>query len=120
MGGNIIYDILTSFTPGIEVDMLITVGSQVGFFEEMKLFNVSQKDFPSNPETDRLSKPDNITYWLNVYDEDDILGFAIEGIFQDVKDEPYSTGAWLNSHTAYFSYIPFYKWLSQKICEVIV
>jgi hypothetical protein len=119
MGGNIIYDILTTFTPEIEVDMLVTVGSQVGLFEEMKLFKVSQNDFPSNPQTDRLSKPSNIKYWLNVFDEDDILGFTIERIFNDVKDEPYFTGAWLNSHTAYFSYVPFYKWLSQKISEAI-
>ena len=37
-GGEIVYDILTHFDKSLEVDCLVTVGSQVGLFEEMKLY----------------------------------------------------------------------------------
>lgn len=46
MGGNIVYDVLTHFRPDLRVDFLVTVGSQVGLFEELKLFGASRPDIP--------------------------------------------------------------------------
>lgn len=117
MGGNILYDIITSFKPELKVDMLVTVGSQVGLFAEMKLFLSSQEGFPVDPKKDRLPLPQNVNHWLNVYDPDDVLGYTVEGIFSDVEDHQFITHAWLSSHTAYFSCVPFYKWLGEKIRE---
>src|SRR5262249_5294907 len=48
LGGVISYDILTYFDPSIEVDVLVTVGSQVALFEEMALYRVSRPDFVPN------------------------------------------------------------------------
>jgi hypothetical protein len=48
LGGVISYDILTYFDPSIQVDVLITVGSQVALFEEMALYRASRPDFLPN------------------------------------------------------------------------
>ena len=37
MGGNIVYDVLSYFRPDLACDVLVTVGSQVGLFEELCL-----------------------------------------------------------------------------------
>ena len=47
MGGNIVYDLLTSSRLALVVDVLVTVGSQVAVFEEMKLFAASNSAVPS-------------------------------------------------------------------------
>lgn len=46
MGGNIVYDVLSHFRQDIRVDLLVTVGTQVGFFEELKLFASSKSKLP--------------------------------------------------------------------------
>lgn len=48
MGGNIVYDVLSHFRPDIRVDLLVTVGTQVGLFEELKLFASSDSSCPTS------------------------------------------------------------------------
>jgi hypothetical protein len=73
LGGEILYDILTYYRPDIQVDLFLTVGSQVGLFEELKLFHSSDPKIP-NKAGDKAARPVNIRHWSNVYDLNDLLG----------------------------------------------
>lgn len=116
MGGNISYDILTYFRPDLMVDVLVTVGSQVALLEEMKLFVSSDKARPTDPETDRLSLPSNIRRWLNVFDYNDVFGFAAAGVFQGVEDFSYVTGKGvISAHTTYFTRPSLHRRLGERL-----
>lgn len=117
MGGNIIYDILTHFRTNLEIDILITVGSQVAFFEEIKLFKASDPNFPQSPETERLKKPENVGRWINAFDNSDLLGLAASGVFSDVEEVPYSTGTGVESHSEYFNQPLFHIRLNKAVLE---
>src|SRR5258708_26441951 len=115
MGGNILYDILSYFRPDFNVDILVTVGSQVAMFEELKLFLASDPKLPTAPG-DRVSKPANVGCWLNVFDEIDTLGFATTGVFQDTNDFRYSTGRGLiMAHSSYFTFPSFHQRLAERL-----
>ena len=117
-GGEIVYDILTYFDPTLTVDCLISVGSQVGLFEEMKLYVVSQANLPPNPPLGRLKRPDSIKRWLNVLDTNDILSYLIEPIFDGVNDFHYDTGySSLSAHGGYFMRPSFYKRLALRLSQ---
>ena len=64
MGANILYDILTHYD-AVKVDALVTVGSQVGLFEELKLFKNSDPGIPSREQA-RVLRPKNVAHWINV------------------------------------------------------
>lgn len=116
MGGNIAYDLLTHFRPDLEVDVLVTVGSQVAFFEELKLFAESREDVPRTPATDRIARPKNVGRWINIFDRNDVLGFVAEGVFGGVEDYEYSTGkGMLFAHTTYFLRPSFHDRLGERV-----
>lgn len=83
MGGNIVYDLLTHFRPDLKIDVLVTVGSQVGLFEELALFHECDPSLPS-PAQPRVAGPENVGHWINVVDRADILAYRAEPIFLDV------------------------------------
>ena len=115
-GGEIMYDMLTYFSPQIEVDMLITVGSQVGLFEEMKLYWSSG---PTKPP-DRVAKPANVKYWLNVFDTNDVLSFKLDPVFSGAHDYLYDTGySSLQAHGGYFLRPSFYTRLATRLEEML-
>jgi hypothetical protein len=116
MGGNIVYDVLTHFMPEtLKVDVLVTVGSQVGLFEELKLFANSDEDVPS-PDRPKVPRQRSILRWLNVFDTNDVLGFAAERIFEGVDDFSYSTGKGITgAHVTYFLRPSFYERLSARL-----
>jgi hypothetical protein len=116
LGGVIVYDLLTHHRPDIKVDRLITVGSQVGVFEEMTLYKSSKEDRPPDPATQRLDKPENVTRWLNVYDTNDVFSFRIEGVFQGARDYRFDTGFGVSeAHGGYFARPSFYKRLAARV-----
>jgi hypothetical protein len=118
MGGNIVYDALTHFRPDIPVDVLVTVGSQVAFFEELKLFAASDNDIPRNPATDRVRKPSGVGRWINIFDRNDVLGFVAEGVFAGVEDYEYSTGEGIFlAHMTYFTRPSFHDRLGERVGE---
>lgn len=124
MGGNIIYDILTYFLPHshpeLKVDAFVTVGSQVGVFEEMKLFHASDKSVPADPKVNRVSRPTNVACWLNVFDRNDVLAFATKGIFEDTNDFDYITGmGLLMAHGSYFTMPSFHQQLAKRLRSVL-
>lgn len=121
MGGNITYDLLTHFRPGAyPVDLLITVGSQVALMEELKLYKASDHAIPIDPRQQRVAKPPGVKHWLNVYDPNDVLSYAAEGVFDGVTDFVYTTGKHvIAAHTAYFQRGSFYRRLAVRIKELL-
>lgn len=118
MGGNIVYDILTSFAPDVKVDALVTVGSQVALFKEIGLYVEDQKG--GDERSARL--PVNLKRWINIYDRVDILGFALERIYghQDNILEDYAFDneqTPFGAHTAYFVQTRFHERLRVRLLE---
>ena len=115
MGGNIMYDILTSSAQGITVDLFLTVGSQVGLFEELKLFRISN---PSVTAPATVPKPANVARWINVMDPNDILAYATSRIFAGSMDTKIDNKApvW-SAHSAYFYRPTFHQRLRARILE---
>lgn len=117
-GGEIVYDILTYFDTGLDVDCFLTVGSQVGLFEEMKLFVESKVNIPPNPPTGKVPKPPGLKRWLNVFDMNDVLSYQAEPVFGEASDFQYSTGySSLSAHGGYFMRPSFYKRLAVRLQE---
>ncbi|MCB9150917.1 MAG: hypothetical protein H6641_19345 [Caldilineaceae bacterium] len=121
MGGNIVYDLLTHFYPDTyPVDLLVTVGSQVALFEELKLYGASRREIPVDPREERVNKPGGVQHWLNVYDPNDVLSYAAAGVFAGATDFVYSTGKGvLSAHTAYFLRGSFFRRLALRMEELL-
>jgi hypothetical protein len=118
LGGVMTYDILTHFAPDIQVDVFITVGSQVALFEEMTLYRISDVNLPPDPSKERLQRPANVARWLNVYDTNDVFSFRAAGVFHDVDDYRFDTGYGLaGAHGGYFERPSFYKRLAARLNE---
>jgi hypothetical protein len=118
LGGVISYDILTYFDPTIQVDVFVTVGSQVALFEEMTLYKASRPELPANPPSERLARPANIKEWLNVLDTNDVFSFRAGGVFEGVTDYLYHTGSGLlTAHNSYFSQTKFYRRLGEHLAQ---
>lgn len=118
MGGDIVYDVLTHYDT-VKVDALVTVGSQVGLFEELKLFKQSDSAIPSNTQS-HVRRPPNVAHWINVFDRRDILSFAGGKIFEDVDDYEYSTGEGLfGAHSSYFDKPSFHRRLNERLTKAL-
>lgn len=117
-GGEIMYDILTHFEPSLEVDCLITVGSQVGLFEEMKLYIESRSKSPPNPPVDKIARPASLKRWLNVFDTNDVFSFRLEPVVSGVSDFHYDTGySPLSAHGGYFMRPSFYRRMAARLAD---
>ena len=115
MGGNIVYDVLSHFRPEIQCDLFLTVGSQVGFFEELKLFRSSDKTIP-NPGQNRIPLIPNIKRWLNVFDPIDVFGYSTSRIFEGSQDFEFSTEtSALSAHSMYFYRPSFHERLNVRL-----
>lgn len=116
MGGNIAYDLFSYFQPDWTCDVLLTVGSQVGLMEELCLLAAGKE--AGCPRLDKVPAVQGIGRWLNVFDYNDVLGFAASPIFKGVKDFAYSTpkGAF-KAHSSYFLYPSFYRRLAKRLSE---
>jgi hypothetical protein len=119
MGGNILYDVLTHFRPSLSVDVLVTVGSQVAVFEELKLFRASDKEIPSRPG-ERVPRPGNVRHWINVFDRQDVLSYVAGNVFDGVQDFEYSTGASVvGAHSTYFRRPTFHRRLNEHLMKAL-
>lgn len=115
MGGNIAYDILTHYMSDLQCDLFLTVGSQVGLFEELKLFQSSDPNV-SKPST--VKTPKNVKRWLNVYDPIDVFGYSLQGIFEGPKDLVFSNETdLLGAHTMYFFRPRFHNRFNVRLKE---
>lgn len=120
MGGVILYDMLSDpggagLPDGFRVDVLATVGSQVGLFEEMKLYASSSPAY-SKALNAKVPMPARVKSWMNVFDPVDVLSYRCEPIFEGVKDYVFSSATGLASaHTAYFRRPQFHARLKARL-----
>lgn len=117
LGGVISFDLLGHFRPDLQVDLFISVGSQVAHFEEIKLFKTSDPDVkaPAKAKT-----PANIRHWINIYDEVDIFSYACDRVFDRVDvDGRYDTRTYvIKAHGEYFNQARFYERLRARIDQL--
>jgi hypothetical protein len=119
MGGVICYDLLSSFVPDFKVDVLVTVGSQVGLFEEMKLFLSSDPAIGSQGNPKKVPARPNVGHWVNVFDYNDVLSYRAEPIFDGVEDHSYATGHLVTAHTAYFSQPVLHDRIARRVATAL-
>lgn len=113
LGGIIAYDVLSHFCADLQVDVLCTVGSQVGLFEEMKVLATSDASVTAAAGR-KAAKPSGVRQWINVFDYNDVLSYKLEPIFTGVADFDYPTGEVLHAHGAYFGQPSFYRRLGAR------
>lgn len=115
LGGVIMWDILTYFRPDIKLDTLVTVGSQVGVFQELALYR-NKSGVTAAPA--KVKQPDNVGTWLNVYDTNDVFSFATSRVFEGSSDFSFDTGyGVLSAHGGYFERPSFYKRLAVRLVD---
>jgi hypothetical protein len=118
LGGVITFDLLSHFRPDIEVDLFVSVGSQVSHFEEIKRFKTSNPAIPS-PAQMLTPTPPNIKRWINVFDEVDIFAYACDKVFERVIDFQYDTETYtIKAHGAYFVQDRFYSRLRARMDQL--
>lgn len=115
MGGNIVHDVLSFHRPDVRIDLLVTVGTQVGLFEELKLFVASDLAVPS-PQIAKVSALPNVKRWINVVDIRDPLAFAAGPVFAGAEDLVFDSGAAL-PHGAYLTSPDFHRRLARRVAE---
>lgn len=118
MGGQLVYDMVTSFLDAepdaadLRVDFWCATASQVGLFRELGLFlaKVPPDTIAPAPSTERLG------YWWNVWDYNDFLSYTAKSIVHGVDDEAYSSGlSVLTAHGGYLARPSFYRKFATKI-----
>jgi len=123
MGGQIMYDIVTHFLPempeleDVRIDFWCASASQVGFFEELKLFLGSSADFGA-ATSKQVPHPDrkHLGYWWNVWDHNDFVSYSAKGVVEDVDDEAYNTGMDIvGAHVGYLVLPSFYRKFASKL-----
>lgn len=120
MGGQIVYDLLSWFIPQLpgphkpRVDFWCATASQVGFFEEAKLFLASD---PALRTPSKLPFPAaHLGAWWNVWDPNDVLSFTAQPIFDGVDDGAYDSGMPLTrAHGGYLQRPSFYRRFAEKL-----
>lgn len=122
LGGVILYDILSdrpsSLSTDMDIDLLMTVGSQPGLFEELKLFAASDPRIP-RPSALKVPRLGQVNAWLNVYDPIDLFGFRAQPMFEGCEDVTFSSATGLiDAHTAYFKRPQFHQRLNRRLRDM--
>jgi hypothetical protein len=131
MGGQIVYDLITHFLPqmpefrDLHIDFWCAAASQIGLFEEMKLFKVSSPDYSAATQTlVPYPNPRQLGYWWNVWDHNDVLSFSTAQIFESqpayphgVDDESFNAlkATGLDAHGGYLVRAEFYRRFAAKL-----
>lgn len=114
-GGEVVYDLLTSgVLEDTPIDLWVTVGSQVGLFAEMSLYDYSKLE---KPTYGKIGRPKGVSRWINVYDTVDVFSFLCEPIFGSdaVTDIKIGTGTVASAHGAYFSNPQLYRIIASEL-----
>lgn len=121
MGGQVVYDLVSHFLPrmrsDIRIDYWCATASQVGLFEEMKLFCASKEAY-SKVHNNKVPFVDRhyLGGWWNVWDHNDFLSYTTQPVFEGVDDEAYDSGVSLiQSHGEYLLRPSFYRKLADKL-----
>jgi hypothetical protein len=124
MGGQIAYDVVTSFLPAagsnIKVDFWCATASQVGFFEELNMFLASSAAYSKATGRATPLSNANLDHWWNVWDRSDVISFTTKGIFANgIDDEEYWSGMSLAAaHGGYLERPSFYRRFAGKLKAV--
>jgi hypothetical protein len=119
MGGIILYDLLNDAVAvtrieealggPLEIDLLLTVGTQIGLFEELDLFVGSVPGRPGH-------RPPAARLWWHVYNVMDVLSFGVDGVIAGAEQFSIDTNANIvDAHTAYFLSPVFHKRLRKRL-----
>jgi pimeloyl-ACP methyl ester carboxylesterase len=112
MGGNIVCDIASHFQPDRPIDLLITVGSQFPLFADLRMF--PGMNGPTRP----IEKPPNVKRWINIYDVNDVFGFAAVPLFSQVEDTEFASGRFgVTTHADCFKFVSLYELMAQTVLE---
>jgi hypothetical protein len=121
MGGQIVYDLMTHFLPktqsNLRVDFWCATASQVGLFEEMKLF-LESRPLYSKANGNKVPFPDKkyLGLWWNVWDHNDFISYTAGPIIDGVDDESYDSGVSLiKAHGEYLMRPSFYRQFANKL-----
>lgn len=117
MGGGVLHEILTDpvavermqseLGRPLEIDLFLSVGTQIGMFAELNQFANAPKGQP-------LAVP-AVNYW-NVFDYNDTLSFLCSPVIEGAVDLEVSTGANVkDAHGAYFESALFYSRLNRRL-----
>jgi hypothetical protein len=123
MGGQLVYDLASTFIPqspafqDLRIDFWCASASQVGLFEELKLFAASDPQF-SRQSNQAAPFPDRryLGGWWNVWDHNDFLSFTVKSIFAGVDDAEFNTGlSLIHAHSGYIERPSFYRAFADKL-----
>ncbi|OPF78218.1 hypothetical protein VT50_0220130 [Streptomyces antioxidans] len=108
LGGIACVDLLAEPDPPAGVELLVTVGSQAPFLYELDALTALRRDEPL---------PAAFPRWINVYDEQDLLGFVGEKVFPGrVTDLRVNTRQpFPRAHTSYFAHQRLYDLLAPEL-----
>lgn len=122
MGGQIVYDAVTNFllqdqaSQGSRIDFWCATASQVGFFEEAKLFLTSKPEHKTGNPVPFPSA--HLGVWWNVWDHNDFLSFTAKDIIKGIIDEEFDSGmSLLEAHGGYLERPSFYHAFANKLRE---
>ena len=121
-GGPIFTDMLFDPTPiiskEVKIDLVLTVGSQVGLFWEMDLYSTKLASLGVRPP-DKVPVPENVSNWFNVLDLADPLAFRLDPIMDRIQEWVFNTNtSLLNAHTTYFERPSFFDSLHDRISNL--
>lgn len=119
MGGIILFDMLTdaesraaldaALGAPLSIDLLLTVGTQIGLFEELDLFVSSRAGA-------QAQAPAAAKLWWHVYNVMDVLSFKVDGVIAGASEFSVDTQANIaEAHTAYFRSPVFHKRLRKRL-----
>lgn len=121
LGGQLVYDVLSSVVPTrpdlaeLRVDLWCAVGSQLGLFKELGL--MLEDHVPVNADNPGTSLLQNhLGYLWNVWSYSDLLSFRAEGNISSAHDASFPLGGQVqDEHLAYFHQPYFYAALAAKL-----
>lgn len=126
LGGALFYDLFTYFVPQLRFDLWVSVGSQLAYYEDVKLLARSSeqagayfgRDVEGVPRKVIAALPPGAA-WYNLFDARDPIAFAAEQVFANVHDLQLrlSDGDIAGVHTGYFGDAHFYEALKQAFAE---
>jgi len=126
LGGALFYDLFTYFEPELRFDLWVSVGSQLAYYEDVKLLARSTEEAGAyfGREVEGISRKVTAALppgaaWYNLFDARDPIAFAAEEVFANVKDLQVrlTEGDIATVHTGYFSDPHFYEGLKQAFAE---
>jgi hypothetical protein len=110
MGGQLVYDTVTAFDPGVRVDFWCASGGQVGFFVELGVL-LEATDPDARPFT-----ADTVGYFWNAWSSSDVLSFPTEGRVPGAHDSDFAyDGTLIANHMSYLHDPAFYATLAAKV-----